>query len=266
MRRLPVMEVILRLVEEGAGLHVLDEIRAKDVLPLAPLRLGVLHAAEHAGLARQLLEVAARAVVPAHHLDRPGQLLERGGQPLFPGVHPLGERLQDQPVPVAVHEQPRKTVRLGVHQAHRLAAHRCTPGDGRLQPGPEPHRVHRLLRGRLAGEEAQRERAPLCPERLTGRLIPRVDHRHHPSPGCRGRLEHVLPPHPRAEVTERACGIRRHPDRGRRTALRAAHSSPRAASSRSSSPRRWPISWSSVTRICSTSSSREVTARARFFR
>src|SRR6185312_10322262 len=71
-------EMVLRLIEEGAGLHVLQEIRPEDAVALSPLRFGVPDAAEHAGLARQLLEVPARAVVPADHLDGTGELLQRG--------------------------------------------------------------------------------------------------------------------------------------------------------------------------------------------
>jgi len=63
-------EVVLRLVEEAAGLHVSEEIGVKDVLPLSPVHLRRGRAEEDSRLPRELLEVPTGAIVPGHDLHR----------------------------------------------------------------------------------------------------------------------------------------------------------------------------------------------------
>ncbi|EAU64493.1 conserved hypothetical protein [Stigmatella aurantiaca DW4/3-1] len=180
----PRAQVVVHLIQEGPGLHVPEEVHLEAVLPLVVDKTRVARAVQHHHLTGQPLEVAARGIVPADHVGGPGQLHQDPGDPLLPGVHALGERLQRQARAVAVHEEARQQVRLAMHPPHAIPVLQGrAAGQGRLQPAAEEGLVCGLLGGGTAREQPQRQRRALRVERLADGIALGVHHGHHPPPG-----------------------------------------------------------------------------------
>ena len=77
-------------------------------------------AEHHAGFERQLFVRAHGHIVARHDAARREQIHQRGDNPILGRIHALVERLDDQIVAVAVHDQGREAVAFAVHHAVRI--------------------------------------------------------------------------------------------------------------------------------------------------
>ena len=172
--------MVLRLIEEGAGLLALEQVGLQEHVTLAVLDGLVDGAAEHALHQRQALVGADLDVVALDDGARTQQLLQQVGEGLAAQLGGLGERLDREAVGVAIDHQARQAVGLAVDEAGGVlalgvGAELLAQLDRALEAPHEERLVDRLL---LAGEQAQRDLALLAIERLADEPAALVDHPH----------------------------------------------------------------------------------------
>ena len=189
-------EVVLPLVEEGAGLLPAEDVEAHPDLALAQLERPGLRPGHDALHLRQPLQLADPHVVPLHHRPEPERVDEHPGQPRLAAVGGRHERLDHRHVAVAVGHQPRQQIGLAVHQPDEALvpeaprAERDRVGD----PAGQELVVDRHL---VAGDEPERDLGAGRPEGLALEPPAPVHHRHRVARlDARGDLLHVRPVDP----------------------------------------------------------------------
>ena len=116
--------VVLALVQEDAGLLAAQQVGPQgEAVHVHGDGLGDL-AQDHARFERQLFLGANRGVVAGHDALGMENLFQAGDDLAARGVHALVERLHDQVIAVAVHDQGGEEVGLGVDYAVGVAVRR----------------------------------------------------------------------------------------------------------------------------------------------
>jgi hypothetical protein len=168
---------VFPLVEEEPGLLPLAQVHVILHGALAHEH-GLRHlAVQHGHVAVQPLEVSNLGIVPGENPGRRCQLDEQPGDVRQQSVRPLRQRLHNEVITIAIHDERWQEVRLAVHEAIGGGIQRegGAEGDGLLQSRPD----QRLARHGLAdGQHAQRDLRSVAEEGGANRAVARADDLH----------------------------------------------------------------------------------------
>ena len=139
---------VLALVEERPRLLSGPRRRQEAHAPLRDFdRLGDLAEGER-DFARQAFALAHRGVVPEQQALRRQRVADRGDHVVPHGLEPRGEELRDGVVAVAVHDERREAVALGVHHPPGRVRDAAPAVQRRAHHRRPPRPVHRRAFGR----------------------------------------------------------------------------------------------------------------------
>ena len=179
-------QVVLPLVEEGAGLLPGEQVEPEAHRPLADLhRARVLPQRPTPFTWASPSSSRTRTSFRSSTARSPSSAAEQRGQQLLAPLGPGHQRLDHPHVAVAVGHQPGQQVGLSVnHAPEGLLAEGAPPQPRRRGDAPgEEALVDRLL---VAGEQADGDLRALRPEGLALEAAPPVHQRHHVAAGGPG--------------------------------------------------------------------------------